>query len=200
MVVLAVLFVSCKRQDANVRNVELNPQARAYLDSLAAKEKANIEKGWVHIEGTGYHYEKPQAWTESRDMDKGIYFLLTSPGGDVTIQLISRYIQEIPEGVRNLTDLVQLQYSLMGMPEALGAIRNIEVAGGEALEAWIRIGDRHLRARYFMNVFQNPEDQRLWLLLVESGEKSRLDAPDVQKFLDTFRVGSFRWLGEGTAD
>ena len=193
LVVLTVLSSSCKQEKSEAKDEGWNPQAKSYLDGMAAKEASNIEKGWAHVEGDGYHYDKPEGWTESKDMEKGVYFLLTSPDGDLKIRLTSRYIESIPEGVHDLRDWARLQYSSMGMPEALEETREIQVADGDALEALVTIRDSHLRVRYFLDMFQHPENQRMWLLLVESQEKSRLDSPDVQRFLDAFRIENFRW-------
>jgi hypothetical protein len=193
LIILAALSSSCERQNTAKQKKVPNPQAKAYLDDIAAKEASNIRKGWVHIEGAGYHYDVPAGWTESKDMEKGVYFRLTPPEKNLTIRLTSRYIESIPEGVRDLNDWVELQYSSMGMPEAVEETRKIEVADGDALEAWIKIGDNRLRVRYFLDIFQNPGNQRLWLLLVEAKSKSRLESPEVQKVLDTFRVQDFRW-------
>lgn len=194
MAVLAVLLSSCKQEKAEAKEEGWNPQAKSYLDDMAAKEESNIEKGWAHVEGDGYHYDKPEGWAESKDMEQGVYFLLTSPDGDLRIRLTSRYTESIPKGVQELSDLVRLQYSLMGMPEALEEIREIDAPIGDALEAFITIHDTHLRVRYFSNAFHQLENQRMWLLLVESSERPRLDSPEVRKFLDTFRVEDFRWL------
>ena len=194
MAVLAVLLSSCKQEKAEAKEEGWNPQAKSYLDDMAAKEESNIEKGWAHVEGDGYHYDKPEGWAESKDMEQGVYFLLTSPDGDLRIRLTSRYTESIPKGAQELSDLVRLQYSLMGMPEALEEIREIDAPIGDALEAFITIHDTHLRVRYFSNAFHQLENQRMWLLLVESSERPRLDSPEVRKFLDTFRVEDFRWL------
>jgi hypothetical protein len=194
LVALAGLSSSCEREEAESRNEGLNPQAKAYLDKMAAKEKSNLEKGWEHVEGDGYYYDKPKGWTESKDMQMGGYFMLTSPGGDLTIRLASRYIESIPEGVHDLSDWAGLQYSSMGMPEALEETREVEVADGDALEAWVKFRDSRLRVRYFLDMFQNPKNQRMWLLLVQAEDKSRLESPQVQHFLDTFRVENFRWF------
>jgi hypothetical protein len=193
LVVIAVLS-SCKQEKSEAKDEGWNPQAKSYLDDMGAKEASNIEKGWAHVEGDGYHYDKPEGWTEAKDMEKGVYFLLTSSDGGLKIRLTSRYVESIPEGVEDLRDLAQLQYSSMGMPEALEETREIEVADGDALEALISIRDSHLRVRYFSDMFQHPENQRMWLLLVESQEKSRLDSHEVQKFLETFRVEKFQWV------
>lgn len=194
MAVLAALISSCKQEKAEAKQEGWNPQAKSYLDDMAAKEESNIEKGWAHVEGDGYHYDTPEGWAKSKDMEKGIYFLLTSPDGDLQIRLTSRYIESIPEGVHDLRDWARLQYSSMGMPEALEETRDIEVTDGDALEALVTIRGSHLRIRYFLDMFEHPENQRMWLLIVASLEKSRLDSPEVQKFLDTFLVENFRWL------
>ena len=201
--VLAVLMVfssSCKRDKVEAKEEGWNPQAKSYLDDVAGKEKSNIEKGWVHVEGDGYHYSKPEGWAESKDIGKGVYFLLSSPDGYLQIQLTSRYTESIPQGVHNLRDWTRLQYSSMGMPEALEETREIEVAAGVALEARVTIRDSHLRIRYFSDIFKHPENQRMWLLVVASPEKSRLDSSEVQEFLDTFRVENFKWLVRGVSD
>jgi hypothetical protein len=195
--VLVIFLSSCKQEKAEAKKEGLNPQLKSYLDDLAAKEKSNIEKGWAHVEGEGYHYDRPEGWTESKDIKKGVYFLLTSPDGDLKIRLTSRYTESIPEGVRDLNDLVRLQYSLMGISEALEETREIDVPVGDALEAFITIHDTHVRVRYFSNAFNQPENHRMWLLYVMSNERSRLDSPEVRSFLDTFRVDNFRWLNLG---
>jgi len=194
LAVFAVLSSSCKQENAEAKGESRNPQAKSYLDDMAAKEASNIEKGWVHVEGDGYHYDKPEGWPESKDIEKGIYFLFTSPDGDLKIWLTSRYVESIPDGVHDLGDWARFQYSSMGLPEALKETRTIEVADGDALEAMVAIRDSYLRVRYFSDIFQHPKNQRMWLLLVESRAKSRLDSPEVQRFLDSLRVENFRWL------
>lgn len=197
---LAILSSSCKQESTETREERLNPRAKAYLDNMAAKEESNIEKGWDHVEGSGYYYEKPEGWTESKDIKKGVYSLLTSPKNDLKIHLISRYIESIPEGVHDLTDWAELQYSSMGMPEALEEMCEIEVANGEALQARVTIRDTHLLVRYFVDMFQNPKNQRMWLLLVEAKDESRIESPEIQHFLDTFRVENFRWIDRDAPD
>ena len=194
LVVFAAFSSSCKKEKTDAEVEDWNPQAKSYLADMAAKEESNIEKVWAHVEADGYHYDKPEGWAESKDMEKGIYFHLTSPNGDLQIRLTSRYIESIPEGVHDLHDWARLQYSSMGMPEALEETRKIEVTDGDALEAMVMIRNSHLRIRYFLDMFKHPENQRMWLLIVASPEKARLDVPEVQKFLDTFHVENFQWL------
>lgn len=192
--VLTIIFSSCNRKKHEENYIDWNPQAKSYLSEAAKKEASNIEKGWVHVEGIGYHYVKPEGWTEFKNIKKGVYFSLTSPDGQLNIELTSRYIESIPEGVQNLTDWVRLQYSLMGMKEALERTSLIEVKAGDALEAMILMHGTYLRMRYFVNIFQEPKNQRSWLLIVSSKDKSRLDSLEVNRFLDTFRVDNFNWL------
>src|SRR5436190_3767934 len=128
LLVLAALSASCKREEAGNSVQEINPQAKAYLQKVAQKEEANLKKGWVHVKGDGYSYEKPDGWTESSDLQKGVYFTLDSPQQGLTIKLVSRYIESIPEGVHDLRDWAQLQYASLGMPEALKETREVKVS------------------------------------------------------------------------
>lgn len=197
MVPFAILLSSCKQEKNQANEEGADAQLKSYLAEMAAKESANLKKGWAHVEGDGYHYDTPEGWAESKDIEKGVYFLLTSPDRDLKIKLTSRYTESIPEGVQDLSDLVRLQYSLMGMPEALKETREIDAPVGDALEAFITIQDTHVRVRYFSNAFHQPENHRMWLLYVMSKDRSRLDSPEVRRFLDTFRVDNFRWLNLG---
>ena len=59
MTLFAALLSSCKQEKTEAKEEGWNPQAKSYLDEMAAKENANIKKGWAHVEGDGYHYDTP---------------------------------------------------------------------------------------------------------------------------------------------
>ncbi len=192
--VCSMSLLSCEKSERKDSAEHLNPQARAYLDRMDKKEAANREKGWKHVEGSGYHYKRPTGWVESKDIDKGDYFIITSPENDTLIKLTSRYIESIPENVSNLTDWAKFQYSEMGMPEALLATTVLDVTHGEALEARVNIGHQYMRARYFTDIFTNPQSQRFWILMVIADRQAETETPEVQAFLDTFRIENFNWI------
>ncbi|HEX2749299.1 MAG TPA: hypothetical protein VHM91_14925 [Verrucomicrobiales bacterium] len=194
LLMLAALSASCKREESGKSGGEINPQAKAYLEKMARKEEASVRKGWVHVEGKGFHYKKPEGWAESSDLKKGVYFLLTAPQGYLTIRLTSRYIESIPEGVRNLRDWAKFQYVSAGMPEAITESHEVKVTNGDALEARVTINEFHLRSRYFMDIFRNPEKRRSWLLVVQTNDQSRLESSEVEDFLKDFQVQDFHWL------
>ena len=170
-----------------------NPQVKSFLEEMIKKENSCKKKGWKIIEGYGYHYDKPKGWTESKDMKKATYFLLTSPNGKIKIRLTSRYIESIPDGVHNLHGWIKLQYALLGIPEALEETHKIKVTTGDALEAIATIYNIYTRSLYFVDIFQHPDNRRMWLLIIETQNKSQLYSADVQNFLNTFLVENFQW-------
>ena len=193
---LAILSPSCESEHSGSRDEAPRSKKEEYLETMAAKEVAAIERGWVHVKGSGYFYEKPENWIETQNLEEGEYVVLTSPKNDIKIRLISRYIESIPEGVDNLDDWARLQYSSMGMPEAVKQTREVEVEVGEAVDAWISLEGLQLRVRYLADIFKDSEKQRLWLLYVMTQDESLLNSTETQRLLDSFRIEDFRWLND----
>lgn len=186
-------FISCKRQSSKQELESDKSKAEIYLENMEAKEAANIRKGWRHVEGEGYTYSKPDGWTEHRDIEKGVYFELQSPDREVSITLVSRYIESIPNGVENLEDWARLQYKMLGMPEAIQFTKKVDVNEGRALDARILIQNEHLMVRYYMNIFDEPTHQRSWLLMAVAKNEDQLKSQEVKRFFDSIKIDNYKW-------
>ena len=163
-------------------------QLRSDLSSLAHPVFLQMKN-----EAMGFSLEIPSSWTAREDSTPHQFQLNFDILGDedTTVFLQSRYIWEIPEGVTAHRDWLELQYKEAEID--VQYIRPREVESGSCME--VRFGNEFetCHTLNFVDVFENPDHRRMWVLVVSSYNAEFFESDAFGRLLETLKVSRFNW-------